>query len=125
MTIAEVSRKYDLSQDTLRYYERIGLIPGVKRSRGGIRDYAEEDCRWIEFAKCMRGAGLSIEVMVEYLALFEQGDGTIEARKELLIEQRTQLAARIEEMKQTLQRLDRKILMYEQNVIAKEQRQKK
>ena len=58
MTIAEVSKKYDISADTLRYYERIGLIPPVNRNRSGIRDYTEADCRWVEFAKCMRGAGL-------------------------------------------------------------------
>ena len=120
MTIAEVSRKYDISQDTLRYYERIGLIPGVNRGKGGIRDYTEEDCRWVEFAKCMRGAGLSIEVLIEYLSLVQQGDCTVAARKDLLIEQRSQLAARIEEMQQTLQRLDRKIEFYEQKVLARE-----
>ena len=119
MTIAQVSRKYDLSQDTLRYYERIGLIPGVNRSKGGIRDYTEEDCRWVEFAKCMRSAGLSIEVLIAYLALFEKGDGTMQARKELLLEQRALLAARIEEMKQTLERLDRKIERYGQRMPAK------
>jgi DNA-binding transcriptional MerR regulator len=54
MTIAEVSKKFELSQDTLRYYERIGLIPGVNRNKSGIRDYTEEDCRWVEFIKCMR-----------------------------------------------------------------------
>ena len=74
MTIAEVSRTYDLSADTLRYYERIGLIPPVHRSAGGIREYDEEDCRWIEFIKCMRGAGLPIESLVEYVALFQQGE---------------------------------------------------
>ena len=57
MTIAEVSRKMDISADTLRYYERIGLIPPVKRSKSGIRDYSEKDLGWISFAKCMRGAG--------------------------------------------------------------------
>jgi DNA-binding transcriptional MerR regulator len=125
MTIAEVARKYDISQDTLRYYERIGLIPSVNRNKNGIRDYSDEDCRWVEFAKCMRGAGLSIEVLIEYLALVEQGDKTVEARKELLIEQRSQLAGRIEEMKRTLERLDGKIQRYDQMVLAREQGLKK
>jgi DNA-binding transcriptional MerR regulator len=86
MNIAEVSEKYSISQDTLRYYERIGLIPPVNRNKSGIRDYTEEDCRWVEFIKCMRGAGLPIEALIEYVTLFQQGDETIEARKELLIE---------------------------------------
>ena len=60
MNIAEVSKKYDLTQDTLRYYERVGLLPRVNRTSSGIRDYTEEDCRWVEFIKCMRQAGLPI-----------------------------------------------------------------
>jgi DNA-binding transcriptional MerR regulator len=114
MTITEAGEKYGLTPDTLRYYERIGLIPPVNRKRGGVRDYTEEDCRWVEFAKCMRAAGLSIEVLLEYLALFERGDETIEKRKQLLIGQRDQLAARIEEMRGTLKRLDGKIQKYEE-----------
>ena len=55
MTIAEVSKKYELSADTLRYYERIGLIPPVPRTRSGIRDYDESSCGWVEVTKCMRG----------------------------------------------------------------------
>jgi DNA-binding transcriptional MerR regulator len=114
MTITEVGKKYDLSLDTLRYYERIGLIPRVHRNKSGVRDYTEEDCQWVEFAKCMRNAGLSIEILIEYLSLFKQGDETIETRKKLLIEQRKQLALRIEEIKKTLERLDGKIALYEQ-----------
>ena len=57
MTITEVSEKFDLSPDTLRYYERIGLIPPVPRTSGGLRDYREGDLRWVEFIKCMRNAG--------------------------------------------------------------------
>ncbi len=114
MTISEMSEKYEVSQDTLRYYERIGLIPPVNRNSRGIRDYAEEDCRWVEFIKCMRGAGLPIEALMEYMALIRQGDETIRARKKLLIDQRRQLQARLEEMKKTLERLDHKIEHYEQ-----------
>lgn len=120
MTITEVSKKFDLSQDTLRYYERIGLIPGVNRNKSGIRNYTEEDCRWVEFIKCMRNAGLPIEALIEYVALFQQGDETSAARKELLIEQRNQLIARMEDMTKTLERLNGKIARYEQSVVEKE-----
>ena len=122
MTIAEVSRQYGLSADTLRYYERIGLIPGVTRSKSGIRAYTEEDCRWVEFAKCMRGAGIQIEALIEYVALFQQGDATIEARKQILTEQRDQLRARIAEQQQTLDRLNTKIERYDQGLLPAEQR---
>lgn len=120
MTITEVSKKFNLSQDTLRYYERIGLIPPVNRNKSGIRDYTEEDCRWVEFIKCMRRAGLPIEVLIEYVTLFQQGNETIEARKELLKEQRMQLAQEMENMKKTLDRLDYKIKRYEEGIYAKE-----
>lgn len=125
MTITEVSEKFDIPQDTLRYYERIGLIPRVHRNKSGIRDYTEEDCKWVEFVKCMRNAGLPIEVLIEYVALFQQGDETIEARKQLLIEQRKQLIKRIEDMQKTLERLDYKIAVYEQSVVVREKELKK
>ena len=125
MTIAEVSKKYDITPDTLRYYERIGLLPDINRSQSGIRNYTEDDCRWIEFIKCMRSAGLPIEVLTEYVSLFRQGDSTIEARKELLIEQRKTLLAKMEDMKETLARLDYKIESYEKAVLPCEEKLKK
>lgn len=119
MTISQVSKKYELSADTLRYYERIGLIPPVPRNQSGLRDYNHESCNWVEFIKCMRSAGLPIEVLIEYVQLFRQGDKTITARKELLIEQREILSHKIEDMQQTLSRLDYKIELYENESIKK------
>ena len=121
MTIAEVSQKYQLTADTLRYYERIGLIPPVNRNSSGNRDYTEEDCRWVKFIKCMRGAGLSIEALIEYVALFQQGNETIDVRKELLLEQRRQLAERMEELQNTLSYLDNKIDGYEERMLKVEE----
>jgi DNA-binding transcriptional MerR regulator len=120
MKIAEVSERYDISLDTLRYYERIGLIPPVNRNKSGIRDYGEIDLKRIEFIKCMRSAGLPIEVLVEYVGLVQQGDKTIEARKEILKEQREQLLSKIEELQKTLNLLDYKIALYENAVLKKE-----
>ena len=114
MTIAEVSKKYELSADTLRYYERIGLVPPVPRNKSGIRDYDTESCQWVELMKCMRSAGVQIEALIEYVALFQQGDETIGARKALLIEQRDQLVERMAEMQRSLDRLNDKIERYDQ-----------
>ncbi len=113
MTITEVSKKYDLSADTLRYYERIGLIPPVKRTKSGVRDYDEASCAWIELAKCMRSAGIPIEALIEYCALAQQGDETISVRKELLTEERKKLHEKMDEMQKTLERLNYKIDIYE------------
>ena len=112
-TIAEVSQKFDISADTLRYYERIGLIPPVNRNKNGVRDYTDEDCRWVEFIKCMRSAGLQIEALIEYVSLYQQGDDTSVARRDILVEQRRQLAERMSDMQKTLERLDFKIEVYD------------
>jgi MerR family transcriptional regulator, aldehyde-responsive regulator len=120
MKIAEVSEKYGLSVDTLRYYERVGLIPTVNRNDSGIRDYNELDLRRVDFIKCMRSAGLPVEVLIEYVALVQQGDKTIEARKEILIEQQKLLGDRMNEMQKTLDILKHKIEVYEKAVLKKE-----
>ena len=122
MTIAEVSRMFEISADTLRYYERIGLLLAVPRTSGGIRDYGEKDLGWIEFIKCMRGAGLPIEALIEYVALFQQGDESAQARLEILKEQRTLLRKRLEEMQATLKRLDTKIEGYEDGLARAEKK---
>lgn len=119
MTIAEVSRKYSITADTLRYYERIGIIPPVPRTKGGIRDYGEDSCRWIELMKCLRSAGVRIEALIEYAALFQQGEGTEERRKEILMEQRELLLARMEEIQRSLDRLNYKIENYDKVLSGK------
>ena len=113
MLIAEVSRKYDISADTLRYYERVGLIPAVHRRDNGIRDYDEGDLNWVEFIKCMRSAGIQVEALIEYVALYQQGDETNEARKEILVEQPAPLMPRMADMEATLERLNYKIDNYD------------
>ena len=122
MKNAEVSEQFGMSVDTLRYYERVGLIPPVNRNESGIRDYNELDLRRVDFIKCMRSAGLPVEVLIEYVALVQQGDSTIEARKEILKEQRALLAARMEEMQKTLDILDHKLDVYEKAVLTKEKK---
>ena len=120
MKIGEVSQRYDVSIDTLRYYERIGLIPTVQRNGGGVREYSELDLRRVEFIKCMRRAGLPIETLIEYVGLVQQGDQTIDARKEILKEQRELLAAKMKEMQATLDLLDYKISVYEDTLFKRE-----
>ena len=120
MTITEVSKLYDITPDTLRYYERIGLIPKIHRNKNGIRDYTQEDCNWVEFIKCMRNAGLPIETLIDYVTMFQQGDSTIDARKELLIEQSKVLEKKIKDMNETLGRLNHKIELYEKGLMINE-----
>ena len=120
MKIAEVRERCRISSDTLRYYERIGLISPVNRTDSGIREYTETDVKRVEFIKCMRRAGLPIEVLIEYIELVNQGDQTIEARKEILEKQREQLLTRMMDMQKTLDLLNYKIGVYEDAVLKKE-----
>ena len=113
MTISEVSKQYGLSTDTLRYYERIGLIPPVPRRGGGVREYDKASLGWVELIKCMRSAGVSIEALIEYVALYRQGEDTAGQRRAILVEQRDQMVARMEEMQRSLDRLNRKIAAYD------------
>ncbi len=112
MRIAEVSKKYDISADTLRYYERVGLMPHIGRTESGIRNYSEENCQRIQFIKCMRGAGVPIEPLIKYMELFDAGDETIPERIALLEEQRDLMTERIAEMQAGLDRLNYKIANY-------------
>ena len=120
MKISEVSEQYDISPDTLRYYERVGLIPPVHRTGSGIRDYREADIEWVNFVKYMRSAGLPIDVLVEYVSLVQQGDHTHEARKQILINQRDELVRKMEEMQKTLDLLNYKIDVYEELLMKRE-----
>lgn len=114
MTIKQVSEKYNISQDTLRYYEKVGMIPAVARTSGGIRNYTESDLGWVEHALCMRSAGLPVGAIIEYLKLFQQGDETIHARAELLKSQREILLDQKAQIESTLYRLNYKISKYEE-----------
>lgn len=118
MTITEVSKQFDLTPDTLRYYERIGLIPPVSRNKSGVRDYDENSCRWIQLMKCLRKAGVQIEALIEYVALFQKGDETVDVRKGILIEQRNQLLDKLEDIKETIKILNRKIDRYEDGLMT-------
>lgn len=120
MTISEVSKKCNISADTLRYYEKIGLISFVNRTSGGLRDYNEEDCKQIMFVKCMRSAGLSIEVLQKYFELFKKGKRTLKTRRDLLAKERENLQMRFKELQETLKRLDYKISVYDKALKSKD-----
>jgi DNA-binding transcriptional MerR regulator len=116
MTIKEVCEKFNLSPDTLRYYERAGVIPEVRRTKGGIRDYSQDDVNWVENAVCMRNAGVPIEMLIEYVRLFQMGDETIETRRDLLLEVRNGIQEKLDQYQATMDRLNYKISRYEEAV---------
>lgn len=116
MNIKEVSKKFDITTETLRYYERIGLIPKVNRDEKGYRDYSEQDQRWVYYVIALRKAGVSIESLIEYVSLVQEGDSTRSVRKEILIEQEKKLVEKIEKMQEALAYLRTKIAIYNEYI---------
>ncbi len=116
MTIREVCKKFGITADTLRYYERVGVIPEVHRTSGGIRDYTEEDIKWVENAICFRSAGMPVEMLIEYVRMFREGDHTIEARCLLLKEAKERILEERRKYDRALEKLDYKISRYEEAV---------
>jgi DNA-binding transcriptional MerR regulator len=106
MTISEVCGKFGLTKDTLRYYERIGLVPEIGRTKSGIRDYTEEDCNRIGFIKCMRSAGVQVEALITYMSLFRQGSATAAKRRQILVDERARISERVNEMQKRLKRIE-------------------
>lgn len=121
LTIKEVNEKYNISQDTLRYYEKEGLINPVPRV-SGIRNYGKAEIDNIEFIICMRNAGLSVNVLKEYINLIRQGDKTAEKRRELLIEQREIVKKRLEDLNKAYERLNYKIDSYSSVILDNEKK---
>ena len=113
MTIKEGSEKFGITQDTLRYYEKAGILPKVARKPGGARDYRPEDLDWVEHMVCLRRAGMPVESLVEYLQLCQKGDGTFPERLLLLKEQRKNLQRQQEKLQDAMERLDFKIFRYQ------------
>lgn len=116
MTIKEVCEKFNLTPDTLHYYENVGVIPKVNRTKGGIRDYSVQDIKWVENAVCMRSAGVPVEMLIEYVRLFQDGDETIKARRDLLMDVRVELQKQLDKYQATMDRLNYKISRYEEAV---------
>ena len=113
MNISEAEKITGLTAATLRYYESEGLIPPVTRKNGGVRDYQQDDLGWIDFIKCMRSAGMSVDSLIEYTTLFRNGTQSDEARKNILIRERDQLLAKQKEISETIERLNGKIKSFE------------
>ncbi|WP_019321029.1 stress response transcriptional regulator NmlR [Streptococcus mutans] len=118
MNIKKVSEITDVSADTIRYYERIGLLPRITRTNSGVRDFTEREIGILEFVRCFRKAGMSVEALIEYISLLEEGEGTERERLRLLTEQRDEMDDRIYELNQARDCLNYKIENYE-NIIQK------
>ncbi|MDD9138905.1 MerR family transcriptional regulator [Fructobacillus sp. CRL 2054] len=123
MNIKEAALKTGLSNDTIRYYERIGLIMPVPRRENHLRDFNERSIRQLNFAKTMRNAGMSVERLREYVGMvFEDDNQTIPARKALLAEQAEEMQERINKMQAAHDHLLFKVENYDSHMRQAEDR---
>ncbi|MDT0306033.1 MerR family transcriptional regulator [Streptomyces sp. DSM 44917] len=111
-TISEVSAHTGLSVHTLRWYERIGLMPHIDRSHTGQRRYSDKDVSWLALVNKLRLTGMAVADMVRYADLVRQGEHTYAERRALLVATRQSVLDRIEELRSTLAVLDYKIDLY-------------
>lgn len=112
-SIAQAAARSGLSIDTLRYYERIGLVEPPARDSGGRRNYSDSDLAWLEFLTRLRTTGMPIRMMREYAQLRHRGGGTESRRRQILVEHRAGVRERIAELQFCLDVLDHKIANYE------------
>ncbi|MGT2637852.1 MerR family transcriptional regulator [Streptococcus ratti] len=119
-TITEVSEKYQINSNTLRYYERIGLLPDIPRQANGNRYFTEKNLNWLEMIICLRHSGVPIETLIEYADLLRQGSSTVKEREKLLREQLDNLYQKQKNLQRSIDRLENKISLYESGEIDQE-----
>lgn len=112
-SIAEASAATGATSDTLRYYEKAGIMPTIARTDGGQRSYTSDDLGWITFVRRLRATGITIQRIAEYTTMVRRGDGTITDRRRIIEDHRATVAGAIDELSSILAVLDRKIEHYE------------
>ncbi|MBD5431590.1 MAG: MerR family transcriptional regulator [Lactobacillus sp.] len=117
LTITQVSKKYDINPDTLRYYERIGLLPTIPRKSNGNRYFNEGMQGWIEMIVCLRHSGVPVEKLIDYADMLRAGDSTLQAREDLLKEQLQELEDKKKDLNRSIDRLKHKISLYKSGEI--------
>lgn len=111
-TVGEAAEKCGLSQHTLRWYERIGLLPAIERGSDGRRRYSDSDLDWLSLLTKLRATGMPVRDMQRYAELVRSGAGHAE-RLDLLIKHREEVRRALAAQRETLKLLDAKIDSYE------------
>lgn len=112
-TIGKVAKKLNISAYTLRYYDKEGLLPFVERNQNGIRIFKDADFEWLTTIECLKKTGMSIKDIKHFINLCMAGDATIEQRLQLMQQQRQAVLLQIEQMQETLHKLEYKCWYYE------------
>lgn len=119
MTIEEISQEIGLSADTLRYYEKIGLLPNVPRDNSGKRNYDENFINWIKFIQTLKNSGMSLNDIIEYINLAKCGNNTYQERKNLLIKSKQILLEKMSNLQSMIEKANYQINNYDNILVPK------
>lgn len=115
-SIKEVAEKLNISQYTLRYYEREGLIPSVQRNNNGRRVYTDADLGWLQIVCCMRATGMSISYIKKYVDLCISSKDTLDERRKIMLEQKEIIEEEIKKYTDLLELVNMKLDYYDKKV---------
>ena len=113
LSIREVAARTGITTHTLRYYERIGLVPSVPRARSGHRRYGESDLAWLELLKRLHATDMPIRRMLEYARLARRGESTVRERRALLEAHRLDVEGKLAHLQATLALIRKKLALYD------------
>ncbi len=111
-SISDVAKEFDITKSTIRWYEKQGLIPPIKRDENGRRYYDEGDLDWFSVVMCMKNTGMSVENIRNFAILNAIGDSTLEERLEMVRNQRDVTISKIRELEKSLETIDFKIMYF-------------
>lgn len=115
-SIGKVAAKTGLTVHTLRYYEKEGLLPFVRKSSSGLRMFSDNDLSWLSLIECLKETGMSLKGIKQYIDWFREGDSTLPQRLEMFKQQQLKVLAQIEQFQKYLQKIDYKVRLYEEAV---------
>lgn len=115
-SIGQVAAKTGLTVHTLRYYEKEGLLPFVRKSSSGLRMFSDNDLAWLSIIECLKETGMPLKGIKQYIDWFREGDATLPQRLEMFKQQQVKVLAQIEQFQEYLQKIDYKVRLYEEAV---------
>lgn len=115
-SIGQVAAKTGLTVHTLRYYEKEGLLPFVRKSSSGLRMFSDNDLAWLSIIECLKETGMPLKGIKQYIDWFREGDATLPQRLEMFKQQQVKVLAQIEQFQKYLQKIDYKVRLYEEAV---------
>lgn len=115
-SIGQVAQKTGLSTHTLRYYEKEGLLPFVKKSGSGLRIFSDSDLGWLAMIECLKETGMPLKGIKQYIDWFIEGDSTLQNRLDMFRAQKTHIEEQIAQLQKHMEKINYKIKLYEEAV---------